>query len=162
MRELAAASGATLYAVLLAAFEALLHRHTGREDLLVGAPAAGRTRPGLEEVAGHFVNLLPVRADLSGDPPFAELLARTRRALAGALERQDLPFPVLVERLDPARDPSRPPLVQVLFALEQPHRLEGGGAAAPFVLGSERARRSGSAAWSWSRSSCGGGPRPST
>ncbi|HEX5717148.1 MAG TPA: amino acid adenylation domain-containing protein [Thermoanaerobaculia bacterium] len=135
VRSLAASSGATLYTVLLAAFAALLHRHTGREDMLVGAPAAGRTRPGLEEVAGHFVNLLPVRADLSGDPAFSELLARTRRSLSGALERQDLPFPVLVERLDPARDPSRPPLVQVLFALEQPHRLEGGAAAAPFVLG---------------------------
>jgi amino acid adenylation domain-containing protein len=135
VRSLAASSGATLYTVLLAAFAALLHRHTGREDMLVGAPAAGRTRPGLEEVAGHFVNLLPLRSDLSGDPTFAELLARTRRYLAGALERQDLPFPVLVERLDPARDPSRPPLVQVLFALEQPHRLEGGAAAAPFVLG---------------------------
>ncbi|MEA2563977.1 MAG: hypothetical protein QOH06_5481 [Acidobacteriota bacterium] len=135
VRSLAASSGATLYTVLLAAFEALLHRHTGREDMLVGAPAAGRTRPGLEEVAGHFVNLLPVRANLSGDPTFSELLARTRRSLAGALERQDLPFPVLVERLDPARDPSRHPLVQVLFALEQPHRLERGAAAAPFVLG---------------------------
>ena len=135
VRSLAAASGMTLYTVLLAAFAALLHRHTGREDMLVGAPAAGRTRPGLEEVAGHFVNLLPVRADLSGDPAFSELLARTRRSLAGALERQDLPFPVLVERLDPARDPSLPALVQVLFALEQPHRLEGGAAAAPFVLG---------------------------
>ncbi|HWN41215.1 MAG TPA: amino acid adenylation domain-containing protein, partial [Thermoanaerobaculia bacterium] len=135
VRSLAASSGATLYTVLLAAFAALLHRHTGRDDMLVGAPAAGRTRPGLEEVAGHFVNLLPVRTDLSGDPAFSELLARTRRSLSGALERQDLPFPVLVERLDPARDPSRPPLVQVLFALEQPHRLEGGAAAAPFVLG---------------------------
>ncbi len=135
VRSLASASGATLYTVLLAAFAALLHRHTGREDMLVGAPAAGRTRPGLEEVAGHFVNLLPVRTDLSGDPAFAELLARTRLSLAGALERQDLPFPVLVERLDPVRDPSRPPLVQILFALEQPHRLEGGAAAAPFVLG---------------------------
>jgi len=135
VRALAAASGATLYTVLLAAFEALLHRHTGREDFLVGAPAAGRTRPGLEAVAGHFVNLLPVRADLSGDPTFSELVARTRRSLAGALELQDLPFPLLVDRLDPARDPSRPPLVQVLFALEQPHRLEGGAAAAPFVLG---------------------------
>jgi amino acid adenylation domain-containing protein len=135
VRSLAAASGATLYSVLLAAFEALLQRHTGRDDLLVGAPAAGRTRPGLEEVAGHFVNLLPLRADLSGDPPFSELLARTRRTLTAALELQDLPFPVLVERLDPARDPSRPPLVQVAFVLEQPHRLEGGSAAAPFVLG---------------------------
>ncbi|HET9228812.1 MAG TPA: amino acid adenylation domain-containing protein, partial [Thermoanaerobaculia bacterium] len=135
VRSLASASGTTLYAFLLAAFQALLHRHTGREDLLVGAPAAGRTRPGLEEVAGHFVNLLPIRADLSGDPAFSELVARTRRTLAAALERQDLPFPVLVERLDPARDPSRPPLVQVVFVLEQPHRLEGGGAAAPFVLG---------------------------
>jgi amino acid adenylation domain-containing protein len=134
VRALASASGATVYSVLLAAFAALLHRHTGREDLLVGSAAAGRTRPGLEGVAGHFVNLVPVRADLSGDPAFSELVARTRRAVARALELQDLPFPVLVERLDPARDPSRHPLVQVAFALEQPHPSQS-GAAASFVLG---------------------------
>jgi amino acid adenylation domain-containing protein len=134
VRALAAASGSTLYAVLLAAFAALLQRHTGREDLLVGTAAAGRTRPGLEEVAGHFVNLLPVRADLAGDPALAELLARARRAVVGALERQDFPFSWLVERLAPARDPARHPLVQVALVLEQPRRLQG-GAAAPFVLG---------------------------
>ena len=134
VRSLAAASGSTLYGVLLAAFAALLQRHTGREDLFVGAAAAGRTRPGLEEVAGHFVNLLPVRADLAGDPPFAELLERARRSVVGTLERQDFPFPVLVERLAPARDPSRHPLVQAALVLEQPRRLQG-GSAAPFVLG---------------------------
>jgi amino acid adenylation domain-containing protein len=137
VRALAAASRSTLYAVLLAAFAALLQRHTGREDLLVGTAAAGRTRPGLEEVAGHFVSLLPVRADVAGDPPFAELLARARRAVVGALERQDFPFPLLVERLAPARDPARHPLVQAVLVLEQPRWLQGlqGGAAAPFVLG---------------------------
>ncbi|HYN20849.1 MAG TPA: amino acid adenylation domain-containing protein, partial [Thermoanaerobaculia bacterium] len=69
------------------------------------------------------------------DPSFADLVARTRWVVAGALERQDFPFPLLVERLDPVRDASRPPLVQVLFALEQPRRLEGAAAMAPFVLG---------------------------
>ncbi|HVR99894.1 MAG TPA: amino acid adenylation domain-containing protein [Thermoanaerobaculia bacterium] len=134
VRALAAAQGTTLYAVLLAAFAALLHRHTGREDMLVGTAAAGRTRPGLEEVVGHFVSLLPVRADLAGDPEFSELLALARHALVDALERQDFPFPLLVERLAPTRDPARHPLVQAALVLEQPHRLQG-GAAAPFVLG---------------------------
>lgn len=134
VRGLASSSGATVYSLLLAGFQALLHRHTGREDLLVGSAASGRTRPGIEEVVGHFVNLLPLRADLSGDPAFSELLARTRRAVTRALELQDLPFTVLVERLDPVRDPSRHPLVQVAFALEQPHRSQS-GAAASFVLG---------------------------
>ncbi|HYG65314.1 MAG TPA: amino acid adenylation domain-containing protein, partial [Thermoanaerobaculia bacterium] len=134
VRALAAASGSTLYTVLLAALAALLHRHSGREDLLVGTGAAGRTRPGLEEVAGHFVSLLPVRIGLAGGPAFAELLARARRSVVGALERQDFPFPLLVERLAPVRDPARHPLVQAAFVLEQPHRLQG-GSAAPFVLG---------------------------
>jgi amino acid adenylation domain-containing protein len=129
-----AAQGSTLYAVLLAAFAALLQRHTGQGDLLIGAAAAGRTRPGLEEVAGHFVSLLPVRADLAGDPSFAELAVRARRAVMGALGRQDFPFPLLVERLAPARDPARHPLVQAALVLEQPRRLQGEAAAA-FVLG---------------------------
>jgi amino acid adenylation domain-containing protein len=134
VRALAAAQGTTLYGVLLAAFAALLHRHTGRDDMLIGTAAAGRTRPGLEQVVGHFVNLLPVRAGLEGDPAFSDLLARVRRTVVGALERQDFPFPLLVERLAPARDPARHPLVQTALVLEQPHRLQG-GAAAPFVLG---------------------------
>ncbi len=134
VRALAATQGATLYAVLLAAFAAFLHRHTGREDLLVGAAAAGRTRPGLEEVVGHFVSLLPVRADLAGDPPFAELLERARRAVVGALERQDFPFPLLVERLAPERDPARHPLVQVALVLEPLHRLQGGLVLEPVPL----------------------------
>ena len=134
VRALAASRGSTLYAVLLAAFAALLHRHTGREDLLVGTAAAGRTRPGLEEVVGHFVSLLPVRADLAGDPAFAELSARARRAVVGALERQDFPFPLLVERLAPARDPARHPLVQVALVLEPPHRLQGGLVLEPVAL----------------------------
>jgi amino acid adenylation domain-containing protein len=127
VRALAAASGSTLYGVLFAAFVALLQRHTGRSDLLVGAAAAGRTRPGLEDVVGHFVNLLPVRADLAADPSFTELLERSRCSVVGALERQDFPFPLLVERLAPARDPSRHPLVQAVLVLEQRRRSQNLG-----------------------------------
>jgi amino acid adenylation domain-containing protein len=131
--------GSTLYAVLLAAFAALLARLTGRDELLVGSPAAGRSRSELEGVVGYLANLLPIRAELAGDPSFAELLARMRRRAARALERQDLPFPVLVEELAPPRDRSRHPLVQAAFVLERPHRLRQAGAAA-FVLGRDGAR----------------------
>jgi amino acid adenylation domain-containing protein len=127
--RLAAASGGTLFAVLLTAFQALLARFTGAEDLVVGAPAAGRTRPGFEEVVGYFANLLPLRARLAGDPSFRALAAATARTVVAAVEHQDLPFPLLVERLRPERGAGAP-LVQAVLAYEAPRRLGGEGAAA--------------------------------
>ena len=136
---LAALEGATPFVVLLAAFQALLHRYTGMDDLVVGAPLAARTRPELEEVVGYFANTLPLRGDLSGDPSFRELIGRARRVTLEALAHQDLPFAVLVERLSPERREGRTPFFQVVMALEKPqHRF--GGEVAPFVLGREGGR----------------------
>jgi amino acid adenylation domain-containing protein len=116
--ELARESRVTPFAVLLAAFQLLLHRYTGAEDLVVGTPSAARTRPELEELAGFFVNTLPVRVGLGGGPTFRELLRRAGEAAAGALAHQEVPFDRLVEELRPERDPSRAPLVQVVLAFQ--------------------------------------------
>ncbi len=110
--------GCTLYMVLLAAFQALLHRYTGLEDLCVGTPIAGRNRAETEGLIGFFVNTLVLRADLSGNPTFRALLQRTREAALGAYAHQDLPFERLMQALNPARDLSHSPLFQVMVILQ--------------------------------------------
>jgi amino acid adenylation domain-containing protein len=118
LERLAREHGATLYMVLLAAFQVLLGRWSGQADFGVGVPVAGRTRPEIEHVIGFFVNTLVMRADLSGDPSFAGLLARVRDYAIEAYQHQDFPFERLVEDLRPDRDLSRSPLFQVMFDLE--------------------------------------------
>ncbi len=120
--------------VLLAAFQALLYRHTGQDDFCVGTPAAGRGRPEAEGLVGLFVNTLALRARLSGDPPFGELLGRVREECLGGYAHAELPFERLVEELRPQRDPSRHPLFQVLFSfdLEPDARVETSGLTLTF------------------------------
>ncbi|HXK09667.1 MAG TPA: amino acid adenylation domain-containing protein, partial [Vicinamibacteria bacterium] len=109
--------GATLFMVLLAGFQALLHRWSGQDDVAVGSPVANR-RPEVEDVVGLFVNTVVMRTDFSGDPSFRELVGRVRETTLGALAHQDVPFDVLVEKLGAPHDPARNPLVQVVFALQ--------------------------------------------
>ncbi|HEV3049874.1 MAG TPA: amino acid adenylation domain-containing protein, partial [Longimicrobium sp.] len=118
VRALARREGATPFMVLLAAFQALLARYTGQHDFVVGSPIAGRTRAETEGMIGFFVNTLPLRADVTGDPTFRTLLGRAREATLGAYAHQELPFEKLVESLGVERDLSRPPLVQVMFSLQ--------------------------------------------
>jgi len=105
----------TLFTTLLAAFQVLLYRYSGQEDIAVGVPIAGRTRPEVKGLIGFFVNMLVLRADLSGEPSFKEYLGRVRRQTREAYAHQDVPFAKLVEELAPQRDPSRNPLFQVSF-----------------------------------------------
>ncbi len=126
LRALATSSGATLFSVLLAAFQVLLFRYTHQEDFLIGTPAAGRTRAAWREVVGYFVNPLVLRARPSGRMRFVDFLDQTRRTLLEALAHQDYPFSLLVERLQPERDPSRSPLFDVAFAWQAPPRVGDG------------------------------------
>ncbi|MFL5541338.1 MAG: amino acid adenylation domain-containing protein [Longimicrobiaceae bacterium] len=122
---LARAEGATPMMALLAAFQALLARWSGAEEVTVGIPVSGRTLPETEEVVGFFVNTVPVRAELAGDPTFRQVLHRVRDATLGALAHQDLPFERLVESLRIERDPARTPLFQVMYVHQGAEQAAG-------------------------------------
>jgi amino acid adenylation domain-containing protein len=115
---LAGSEQASLFMVLMAAFQALLHRLSGQDDLAVGTPVAGRTRAEVEGLIGLFVNTLVLRSDAAGDPAFRELLVRTRSSAVGAFAHQEVPFERLVEELAPERDLARTPVFQVMFAFQ--------------------------------------------
>ncbi|HST62950.1 MAG TPA: condensation domain-containing protein, partial [Longimicrobium sp.] len=128
---LARAHDATPFMVYLAAFQLLLGRYARQDDVLVGTAIANRGSAEVEGIVGFFVNTLVLRGDLSGDPPFAELLGRVREATLGAFEHQALPFEKLVEELNPERSLSHAPLVQAVIVLHNQHSVGGGRAAAP-------------------------------
>ncbi|HYO58195.1 non-ribosomal peptide synthetase/type I polyketide synthase, partial [Archangium sp.] len=121
--------GATLFMVLMAAWQALLSRYSGQEDFAVGTAVAGRNRPELEPLVGCFVNSLALRADLSGAPTFLELLGRVRRMALGAFACQEVPFEKLVDALRVSRDQSHSPVFQTMFVFHNTPmltlRLEG-------------------------------------
>ncbi|MET0647237.1 MAG: amino acid adenylation domain-containing protein [Pyrinomonadaceae bacterium] len=139
LRELARRSGTTLYTVLLAAYQALLHRHTGQNELLVGTPTSGRHDARFQRLVGYFVNPVVVRSRLDGDPSFRQFLARARAEVLEAFEHQDYPFPLLVEELCPSRDMSRSPVFQTTFVFESAPAFADPALTA-FVLGERGAR----------------------
>ncbi|MEL7371672.1 MAG: amino acid adenylation domain-containing protein, partial [Myxococcota bacterium] len=129
LNALASEEGATLFIALLAAFDVLLQRLTGLDDIVVGSPIANRRRPELEHLIGFFSNTIVLRSDVSGAPTFRALLGRVRKVALDAYAHQDLPFEELVEALPVERDLSANPIFQVLFTLRNTPRdpvvLEG-------------------------------------
>jgi len=129
LKDLARQENATLFMVLMAAYNTLLYRYSGQEDILVGTPIAGRQRLELENLIGLFVNTLVIRTDLSGEPTFKSLLGHVRAVALQAYSHQDIPFEKLVEELNPQRNLSVTPLFQVLFQLQNapmpPARISG-------------------------------------
>jgi hypothetical protein len=118
LKAIARREHATLYMTLMAAFQVLMARYSNQDDFAVGTPIAGRTRSEVEPLVGLFVNTLAIRARLEGTPSFLEALRRVRQAALGAYSHQDLPFDRVVAAIEPDRDPSRAPIFQVLFALQ--------------------------------------------
>ncbi|MDX6577743.1 MAG: hypothetical protein QOE96_3696 [Blastocatellia bacterium] len=118
IRRLGRQQGATLFMTLLAAFQTLLFRYSGQEDIVVGSPVAGRSLLETEDLIGAFVNTVVLRADFAGNPSFRDFLGRVREATLGAFSNQDVPFEKLVEELNPERKTNRTPLFQVMFALQ--------------------------------------------
>ena len=118
LKALSRRQGTTLFMTLLAAFQVLLYRYTGQEDIIVGTPTANRDRSEIRNLIGFFSNILPLRIDLSGNPSFLDLLNRVREVVLEAYAHQDTPFEKLVDALQPVRDPSRTPLFQTAFELQ--------------------------------------------
>jgi amino acid adenylation domain-containing protein len=114
------ALGITQYALLLAAFKALLFRYSGQTDLIVGGVADMRRRPALEPMMGYFLNTLPIRTRPAHGMPFRDYARQTAGAVLGALDAADVPFAQLVRALRPRRDAASHPLFQVLFSIEPP------------------------------------------
>jgi amino acid adenylation domain-containing protein len=117
LKKLSVAENATLFMTTLACFNVLLYRYTLKDDISLGTPIANRTQSAVEGLIGTFVNTLVMRTDLSGDPPFRELLRRVRATALDAYANQDMPFEKLIEAMHPERDMSHLPLVEVLFNL---------------------------------------------
>ncbi len=131
VRGLCQREGVTPFMALLAAFQALLSRYSGQDDIVVGSPIANRTRGELEGIVGFFVNTLVLRTDLSGDPTFRELLRRSKETTLGAYAHQDTPFEMIVDALNPQRNLGHSPLFQVMLVLQQALGQQGLGQNAP-------------------------------
>jgi amino acid adenylation domain-containing protein len=145
IKVLARSHGVTLFTVMLACFNVLLYRYTNQSDLAVGAPVANRNRREIEDLIGFFVNLLVLRADLSGNPPFTSVLSQLGKVVVEAFSWQDLPFEKLIEDLHPERTLSHTPLFQVVLSQTTPgvpltlhgldvHSIETGTQTAKFDL----------------------------
>ncbi|MEH2178703.1 amino acid adenylation domain-containing protein [Nostoc sp.] len=124
LRDLSNQENVTLFMTLLAAFQALLYRYTGQEDICVGSPIANRNRSEIQGLIGFFVNTLVLRTHVSGNPSFLELLNRVREVCVGAYAHADIPFEKLVEEIQPDRNLSHMPLFQVMFALHEDTQKE--------------------------------------
>lgn len=124
LKALGRAHGATPFATFLALFKLLLHKYTGQDDLVVGTTTAGRTQQPFHRVVGYFVNALPIRSQVGEQASFANYLTQVKGRVLEALEHQEYPFPLLVERLFPNRRGSSRPLCNVMFGLQKPQQFQ--------------------------------------
>jgi natural product biosynthesis luciferase-like monooxygenase protein len=136
LKSFARAEGVDLFTTLLVTLQVLLHLRTGQGEILIGSPPIGARKKEFQNVVGFFHNPVVLRGDLLGGPTFRTLLGRARQTMVGALNHQDYPFPLLVERLQPTRDPGRSPLFQVMFVL-----YESGDPTVLSFLAGEAGRR---------------------
>ena len=125
LHALSKSEGVTLYMTLLAAFQVLLHRYSGQDDILVGSPSAGRSQSDFAGIVGLFVNQMVLRVNLSDDPQFLSFLQQVRQTVLSALVHQDYPFYYLVQQLQPERDASRSLIFQSYFILQKPQQELG-------------------------------------
>ncbi|ASS74680.1 hypothetical protein CIG75_06640 [Tumebacillus algifaecis] len=132
----------TLYTALLAAYQVLLHRYSGQDDILVGSPTAGRASAKDATTFGYFVNPIVLRGRFAERPTFAAFIEELRQTVLGALDHQEYPFALLVEKLHPQRDPSVSPLFQAFFVLQKSHLLDRDGLTA-FALNEAGAQLAG-------------------
>ncbi|MBU4009832.1 MAG: AMP-binding protein, partial [Proteobacteria bacterium] len=109
---------------LLAIYQLFLHRYTGQADILVGTPTAGRNRKDYGGIVGYFVNMIPIRARFIDNPSFRQFLDQVRQEVKDAREHQDIPFSLIVERLQPKREMNQPPIIQTLFGWEDSNSFE--------------------------------------
>ncbi len=121
LKRMARQLNTTMYTLLMAAYQLLLHRITGQEQILVGSPTAGRTEPDTARTVGHFVNMTVIRGDLTANPSWRTFVEAMRRTIIDTLEHQDFPFHLLVEHLQPQRIPGRSPIFQVDFTYQRAH-----------------------------------------
>jgi aspartate racemase len=119
LKALSQQEDVSLFMTLLAAFKILLHRYTGQEDIIVGAPIANRERVEFEGLIGFLSNTLVLRTDLSGNPSFREFLSRSQEVVQGAFAHQELPFDKLIEEVNPARELKEQRLFQVEFTFQE-------------------------------------------
>jgi len=131
LKRVSSELSATLFTLLLAAFKTLLYRYSGQEDILVGAPASGRDQAEFTDIVGYMVNPVAIRSDLSGNPIFSQFVGQVRRNVLGALDHQDYPFQLLVEKLKPVREADHSPIFQAMFVLQRLQRMEK---ATTFIL----------------------------
>jgi len=118
LKSLSRQEGVTLYMTVTAAFQTLLHRYTGQNDLVIGTVSSDRKRPEVQGLVGYFLNTLALRTNMDGNPTFRELLVRVREVILSARRHEDVPFEYVVKELQPERTLSYSPLVQVLLAYQ--------------------------------------------
>lgn len=134
LRELSKRQRSTMFMTLMAVYQTWLYRHTRQEDLLVGTATAGRSRPEFAPLVGDFINPVVIRGNLGGNPTFIEFLERIRQKVLGAFDHVDYPLPLLVEKLQPARDASRNPLYQTMLIIQR-GQTSGGRSLQGFMTG---------------------------